>query len=73
MDSRDLDRLVTKTELNPFVKMALRRVRKAIEEGEVESFAINKNSWSVRVSNPKGLSCTWTFTLRKPDGSSNDN
>lgn len=73
MDTRDLDRLVTKTELNPFVKMALRKVRKAIAEGDVESFSISKYSWSVRVANPKGLSCTWTFTLKgKPNGDSND-
>ena len=41
MDTRDLDRMVTKTELNPFVKMALRRVRKAIEAGEVTEFSIS--------------------------------
>lgn len=69
MDTRDLDRLVSRTELSPLVKIALRRVRKAIDAGEVESFSISKNSWSVRVANPKGLSCTWTFYLRKPDGS----
>lgn len=72
MDTRDLDRLVTKTELSPLVKVALRRVRKAIEAGEVESFQIDKYKWSVRVSNPKGLSCTWTFTMRKPDGTSDN-
>lgn len=69
MDTRDLDRLVTKTELNPFVKMALRRVRKAIETGNVTGFRINKNSWSVKVADPKGLSCTWTFTLKDDNGS----
>jgi hypothetical protein len=65
MDTRDLDRLVTQTELSPLVKVALRRVRRAISEGNVESFSVSKHSWSVRVSNPRGLSCTWTFYLRK--------
>lgn len=70
MDTRDLDRLVTKTELNPFVKMALRRVRRAVEEGNVTGFYISKHSWSVRVADPKGLSCTWTFTLKDDNGNS---
>lgn len=68
MDTRDLDRLVTKTELNPLAKMALRRVRKAIEQGDVTGFSISKKSWSVRVADPKGLSCTWVFTLKDTDG-----
>ena len=69
MDTRDLDRLISKTELNPFVKIALRRVRKAIETGNVTGFSISKHSWSVRVADPKGLSCTWTFTLKDDNGS----
>lgn len=69
MDTRDLDRLVTKTELNPFVKIALRRVRKAVESGDVTGFTLSKHSWSVKVADPRGLSCTWTFTLKDPNGS----
>ena len=69
MDTRDLDRMVTKTELNPFVKMALRRVRKAIEEGNVTGFTTSNRSWSVRVADSAGLSCTWTFTLKDHNGS----
>jgi hypothetical protein len=71
MDTRDLDRLVTKTELNPFVKIALRRLRKNIEAGHVTGYTITKHSWSVRVADPKGLSCTWTFTMKDENGSSN--
>jgi hypothetical protein len=70
MDIRDLDRLVTKTEINPFVKMALRRVRKAIAEGEVTEFSISKHKWSVKVADTKGLSCTWTFTMKDDNGNS---
>ena len=64
MDIRDLDRLVSNTELNPFVKLALRRVRKSIEQGQVTKFTVNKHSWSVRIADPKGLECLWTFTLK---------
>lgn len=67
MDTRDLDRMVTKTDMNPFVKMALRRVRRAIAEGEVTEFSISKHKWSVKVADPKGLSCRWTFTLKDED------
>jgi hypothetical protein len=69
MDTRDLDRLVTKTELNPFVKIALRRLRKNIDAGNVTGYSVSKHSWSVRVADPKGLSCTWTFTMKDDDGS----
>lgn len=72
MNTRDLDRLVTQTELSPFVKMALRRVRRAIEQGNVTEYRISKHSWSVRVADPRGLSCTWTFTLKDTDGSKKD-
>ena len=70
MDIRDLDRLVSKTELNPFVKLALRRVRKNIEQGNVTGFTISKHKWSVRVADPKGLECTWTFTMKDDNGNS---
>lgn len=70
MDTRELDRLVTKTELNPFVKIALRRLRKNIEAGNVTGYSASKHSWSVRVADPKGLSCTWTFTMKDDNGSS---
>jgi hypothetical protein len=71
MDTRDLDRLVTKTELSPFVKIALRRLRKNIEAGNVTGYSLTKKSWSVKVADPKGLSCTWTFTMKDDNGSKN--
>jgi hypothetical protein len=70
MNTRELDRLVSKTELSPLVKVALRRVRRALERGDVTGLTVNKNSWSVRVADPAGLSCTWTFYLRKEDNGS---
>jgi len=72
MDTRDLDRMVTKTELSPFVKIALRRLRKNIENGNVTGFYSTKKSWSVRVADPKGLECTWVFTLKDNNGSKQD-
>jgi len=54
------------------VKMALRHVRRAIADGEVEGLSINRTSWSVKVANPKGLSCRWTFYLKDRNGSNKD-
>jgi len=68
MDTRDLDRLISKTALNPFTKMALRRVRKAVAAGNVTGFSVSKHSWSVKVADPMGLSCTWVFTLKDDNG-----
>jgi hypothetical protein len=69
VETRELDRLISKTELNPFVKIALRRVRKSIANGSVTGLTVSKRSWSVRVADPKGLECTWTFTLKDDNGS----
>jgi hypothetical protein len=73
MDTRELDRLVSKTEINPMVKIALRHVRKAVERGDVTGFKLDKNSWSVRVDNPRGISCTWVFYIRKEDNGNHKN
>lgn len=68
MDTRDLDRLVSKTDLSPMVKLALRRVRRAIEAGDVSGLTVSKRSWSIRVADPNGLNCTWTFYLKDENG-----
>lgn len=65
METRDLDRLVSKTMLTPVSKRALRRVRKAALSGRVEGPFMTNYAWSVLV-NDKRL----TFSLRKDtDGS----
>jgi len=69
MNTQELDRLVTKTELSPFVKAALRKVRRAISTGDVTALSISKKSWSVTVCDPYGLSCKWVFTLKDSNGS----
>lgn len=68
MEVRDLDRVMSKTELNALTKLFLRRVRKAIDAGDVSGFAINKSRWSVSVMDRTGFCCTYTFTFRKEHG-----
>ncbi len=68
MDTRDLDRVISKTELSPLVKVFLRRVRKAIDSGDVKSFTVNKSSWSISVMDYYGFCCTYVFTFRKENG-----
>lgn len=68
MEASDLDRVVSKTELSPLTKIFLRRVRRAIAAGDVEGFRMNKSSWSIRVMDRTGFSCTYVFNLRKANG-----
>lgn len=68
MESRDLDKVVSKTELSPLVKVFLRRVRKAIDSGDVDGFRMDKSSWSISVMDHTGFSCTYVFKLRKENG-----
>jgi len=68
VDVRDLDRAVSRTELSPLVKLFLRRVRRAIDRGDVEGFTITKSAWSVSVMDTTGFCCTYVFALRKENG-----
>jgi len=72
VELNELDRLVSRTELNPLVKMALRKVRRSIESGSVTQFSISKRSWRVSIEDPMGLSCTWIFTVKDDNGDSNN-
>lgn len=65
MNTRDLDRLVSKTMLTPVSKVALRRVRKAAMSGRVEGPFLSNYAWSVNVDDKR-----FTFSLRREtDGS----
>lgn len=61
-----LDRLVSKTEMTPVSKQALRHVRKAVLSGRVEDPVLGNGYWEVAMSGSR-----LRFTLRKEtDGSS---
>ena len=60
MDTRELDRLVNKTELTPVSKHALRRVRKSVMSGRVVDPVMGNGYWEVAMNGAR-----LRFTLRK--------
>lgn len=60
MDTRELDRLVGKTELTPASKRALRHVRKSVMSGRVTDPVEGNGYWEVAVEGAR-----LRFTLRK--------
>lgn len=47
MDSRDLDRLVSRTELTPASKRALRHVRKSVMSGRISDPVLGNGYWEI--------------------------
>lgn len=65
MTLKELDRLVTKTELNSVTKKGLRHVRTAVLSGNCSDAKMNSGSWSVWVENESGNSIRMSFSFRK--------
>ena len=65
MTVRDLDRLVSKTELTPLTKTALRGVRKAIMSGRTGNAEIGHASWSVEVQSLNGTPLRIRFSFKR--------
>lgn len=70
MDIRELDRLVSKTELTPASKLMLRTVRKSAMSGRVRGPEMDDYKWSVYVEDFGSSGAKFTFALRR---SPNDN
>jgi hypothetical protein len=65
MDTRDLDRLVGKTEMTPTSKRALRHVRESVMRGRVADPVLGNGCWEVAVNGAR-----LRFSFRKDkDGS----
>lgn len=65
MTVRDLDRLVSKTELTPISKKVLRSVRKAVVAGRTGSTSIGRASWSVEVQSLEGTPLRIRFSFKR--------
>jgi hypothetical protein len=61
----ELDRLMSKTELTPTSKVALRHVRKAITRGESGEAKVLRSEWLVSISGEKGQPVTMRFAYRR--------
>ena len=70
MDIRELDRLVSKTELTPTSKLMLRRVRRSVMRGKVAGPPqVGRYTWSVMVEDLGG-GAKVTFQLRRANDES---
>lgn len=65
MTIRDLDRLVSKTEMTPTTKTALKRVRRAVMSGKVSDVNGNKATWSVSFDSDGGSQVTMSFSFKR--------
>jgi hypothetical protein len=65
MTLKELDRLVTKTDMNEVSKKALRYVRSAVEKGKCSSATLGAGVWSVSLENELGSPLTMSFSFRK--------
>jgi hypothetical protein len=65
MTVSELDRLMSKTELTPEAKVALRHVRKAIVRGESGEAKTMRSEWSVSISGERGQPVTMRFAYKR--------
>ena len=66
MTTRDLDRLISKTELTPISKQSLRVVRKAVVSGRCGDPEIRTGgTWSVKIDSPDGHATKMTFSFKR--------
>lgn len=61
---RELDRLVSKTELDPTTKLLLRHVRKAVINGRAGVAEVREYSWTVPVEGD-GTPFRFQFRMRR--------
>lgn len=63
--TRDLDRLVSKTELNPVSKKVLREVRVAMMSGRASDPEVGQADWTIGFVSRGGSDIRWRFALKK--------
>lgn len=65
MDIRDLDRLVSKTEMTPASKTGLKTVRRAVMSGRVGDAENHGATWSVSFDSDGGSQVTMNFSYKR--------
>lgn len=65
MDERHLDRLVTKTNITPASKRALREVRRAVTTGSCGDPEVGTARWSVEIDTVKGVPVRMSFSFKR--------
>lgn len=64
MTIRELDRLVSKTEMDPMTKLMLRHVRKMVYRGRTGEVEVREFSWTVPVDGD-GAAFRFQFKMRR--------
>ena len=64
---RDLDRLVSKTEMTPVRKNALKKVRKALMTGQAGDAKIGRGRWQISLDTDGGSQLTMNFSFKRID------
>lgn len=67
MTINDLDRLMSKTDLNPLSKSALRGVRRAIMSGRCGDAEIGSGSWAIEMDSLNGAPLRMRFSFKRDD------
>lgn len=65
MTIQELDRLVSKTDLTPVAKQALREVRRGVMTGRVGDPEVSTAEWKVGYESRNGQSLRFVFSLKR--------
>lgn len=65
MTIRELDRLVSKTDINPQAKTGLKAVRKAVMSGRCGDARVGTGTWSVSMTSIGGSPVTMSFAFKR--------
>ena len=63
--TRDLDRLVSRTDLNPVSKKALREIRVAVLTGRATDPTVGDAEWTIGIVSRGGSDFRYRFALKK--------
>ncbi len=64
---KDLDRLVSKTNLTPVSKQALREVRKAVISHRAGDATVGESEWKIEIETRGGSTARFRFSMKKVD------
>ncbi len=67
MTTRELDRLVSRTEFDPARKRALREVRQAVMTGYATDAIEGAAEWQIAISTRGGTAVRFQFSFKKVD------
>lgn len=65
MTVQDLDRLVSKTVINPVSLSALKSVRKAVMSGRCGDPSVGEGTWSISIDTEVGRQVRMSFSFKR--------